>query len=94
METLQTTITEYKRLLEEMSAQYESTVAEAHKKMQGLIDAAERQSQPEEKPESVWIEKDGEKYLLMNETAVDHMNTMFDKFKSVIEELVKKEQGK
>ena len=91
MDSVQKTINEYKQLLEDMSSQYAKTIAAAHKQMQELISSVENQARPV-KPESVWIEKDGERYLLMNKQAVDQLNSMFDQFKVVIEELVKQER--
>ena len=93
MDTIAKTIADYKQLLDDMSKQYTKTVAEAHSKMQELLDSAEQQTKTPEKPDSAWIEKDGERYLLMNASAVDHMNKMFDMFRGVIEELVKREKS-
>lgn len=88
---MQQTLTDYKKLLDKMSQQYAKTIADANAQMQQLLLKASEETKQPEKPDSAWIEKDGDRYLLMNKAAVDHMNGMFEQFKGVIEELMKQE---
>jgi len=77
---------QYQRLIAEMSAQHEALVKRAQEQLAALT--ASFSEAP--KPASAWIEQNGERYLLLDQMAVDELNKVFDAFREVIELLKSK----
>ena len=82
-------MSEYRAMLDNAAAQYQKTVLEAQAQMEKLIAATSKPEPTVEPPQSIWIEKENARYLLMNEAAVEQVAKMLEAFHELIPELQK-----
>lgn len=85
---------EHRKLLEESTNKFETLMAQALAALTAppTPEAVEAAANP---PQAVWITgNDQERFLMLNESAVDQVNALFEQLKEVLELLAKREQGK
>lgn len=83
---LTSAIRSYQTFLAEAVAQHERTLADANRQLQELI----AQTEPSVLPQSAWIVgADGERFLMLNESAAAHINDVIEKMGAVVAELTK-----
>lgn len=75
--------------------EHKNLIETATRKLEAMMTVAETNSaQNAAKSQSVWITgNDNERFLMLNEVAVNQINNLFGALKEVIELLAKKEQG-
>lgn len=82
-----------------MEEQHKKTIEEANTRLNALIAHAEAgeshdPAQPVQSPQSAWVTgNDDERFLMLNEEAVDVINAVIGGIKDVVELLAKRESG-
>ena len=99
MADIEKSLEAYRKILKEAQEDHRRQIAEAEAQLQKLIAAIDRETQVHvsavEKPQSAWVTgDDGEKFMMLNQAAVDQFSKLFDGFKDVIELLAKQEVKK
>jgi hypothetical protein len=89
---VQQTLANYEKWLKDVQSQHEAMVAEANAKLTALTTSAQVASTPK-KPQSAWITgSDGDRFMILNEDAVEQMNKVFEGIKEVVAMLAAKER--
>jgi len=86
-------INTYKLFLQEVQAQHERTIREAHIQLENLILQSIKPPEPTDPPRSVWITgNDDEPFLLLNKSAADHITNILENLSVVLAELLQKDK--
>lgn len=95
MQTQTEMLNEYRKFLDNAQEEHKKLIEAATQKLEAMMHVAETNSaQNVAKSQSVWITgNDNERFLMLNEVAVNQINNLFEALKEVIELLVKKGQG-
>ena len=101
MTDVRETLARYKQTLEAAQEQHRKTVDESNRLLEQMIhDIASsyveepKPAEPTEAPQSVWVTgNDGEKFLMLNESAVNLINDVFERIQDVIKLLQQKQKA-
>jgi len=89
---VQQTLANYEKWLKDVQAQHEAMIADANAKLTALTSSAQTAT-ASKKPQSVWFTgNDGERFMLLNEDAVEQLNQVFEGIKEVVAMLAAKER--
>jgi len=80
-------MTEYQRVMDEKIAQYDALVADAQSQLDAIVKAAN--PEPIVKPEAQWTEANGNKLLVLNESAAEFFQAIFEQVGVLATELGK-----
>ena len=91
-EDLQEYLKAQREMIAELTIQHQKVIEDSTKRLEDMIAKAATVTQaPETQAQSAWITgNDGERFLMLNESAAQQFDQLFEKFKEVIELLAKK----
>ena len=97
MDSIQDAVSEYRKFLKEMQETHTRQIAEANAQLERLLAGADNATANKDtavKPQSVWVTgNDGERFLMLNQQAVDQIDALFENFKEVVALLARREKG-